>query len=107
LPDNAEPANQCYLAADNDRRLMRAERKLSMNASNRFAIETLAREQQAEIQRNLQRRMHHLELETTEQPARPRPGLRVTLIVAATTIVSTAVALGMSLAMSFGFAILR
>jgi hypothetical protein len=78
-----------------------------MNVSNRFEIETLARQQQAEIQRRLRGRAHLAELEPSAPPRHRRPRIGVALIVAATTIVSAALALGMSTMMVWGFAMLR
>src|SRR5512146_3133786 len=106
LFEQTEPANTTKPPTNSSRRLITNERKSSMNASNRFAIETLARQQQTEIERNLRKRMHHIELDASDSARGGRPNLRVGLLVAATTIVSTAVAFGMSLAMGFGFAIL-
>ena len=77
-----------------------------MNASNRFEIETLARQQQAEIQRRLRGRVHMAELDPSSRRRR-RPYVRVVLVVAATTIASAILALGVSTVMALGLVILR
>ena len=78
-----------------------------MNASNRFEIETLARHQQADIERNLHRAGRFGDARSSLGGLREGPNLRAALILAGTAAVSTALALGMTQLLVIGFAVLR
>jgi len=78
-----------------------------MNSSNRFAIETMAREHQAEVERRLRRSAPLGDPRPALEPVSARTNFRVAVIVAATTALSVLLALSVSFAMVFAFAIVR
>lgn len=72
-----------------------------MNASNRFAIETMAREREEDIRRRLRRSGQLDELRPASAPARRKGSFRAALIVAGTVGLSLLLATGLSFSMVF------
>ena len=79
-----------------------------MSMSNRFEVETIARQRQAELERNL-RHSTRLELssEPSVRPAQPRVNVGPVAILVGRAAVSTALAYGASVVMAMAFVMAR
>lgn len=78
-----------------------------MNMSNRFEIETLARQREAEIEHSLQRSAWLAHERRVPLIARSKANLKVAGILAATVSLSALLAAGLSFSMAYALAAIR